>query len=218
MTPTELFAAIPRLLAKDRIPVIEGWATVEKAFDLAASILTIRPKVVVEIGVFGGASLIPMALALRTTGQGQVIGIDPWDKAESVKGMLGKDLEWWGNLDHAVIERGFMDAVIAEGVSNQVVVLKQTSDAVKPPEVIDVLHCDGNHGDQAFRDIKRFTPKIRVGGLAFLDDLGWSGGAVGKGAEWMLQSGFVKLYDRDTGAMFQRISVPVNKGGRPRKK
>jgi methyltransferase family protein len=218
MTPTELFAAIPRLLAKDRVPVIEGWCTTDKAMDLACSVLTLRPKVCVEVGIFGGASLLPIALALRTVGNGQVIGIEPWSVEEAVKGQTGENLAWWSKIPMETIERGFMEAVVAEGLSGQVVVLKKTSDSVTPPDVIDLLHLDGNHGEQAFRDVKRFGAKVRIGGLCFLDDIGWDGGAVGRGAEWLLQNGFVRIYDRDTGAMFQRVSIPVNKGGRPRKK
>jgi predicted O-methyltransferase YrrM len=206
----ELFNRITLLLAKDRKPVIEGWCTVEKAFDLAASVLTIRPEVCVEVGVFGGSSLIPIALALRAVGRGQVIGIDPWMAEESVKGMVDqRDIDWWFTLDHESIYRGFMQAVVAEGVSNQVVVFRQTSDACEPPKVIDFLHCDGNHGEQAFRDTKRYGSKVRVGGLIFLDDLSWAGGAVGRSAQWLLETGCIKLYDRDTGAMFMRTSMPA---------
>jgi predicted O-methyltransferase YrrM len=209
MTPSELFSAITKLLAKDREPRIEGWCTEEKAFDLAASVLTIRPEVCVEVGVFGGSSLIPIALALRAVGRGQVIGIDPWMPEESVKGMVDqRDIDWWSKLDHESIYRGFMQAVVAEGVSNQVVVFRQTSDACEPPKVIDFLHCDGNHGEQAFRDTKRYGSKVRVGGLIFLDDLSWAGGAVGRSAQWLLETGCIKLYDRDTGAMFMRVAAP----------
>lgn len=217
MKYTDLFNQITALLDPKRQPVkIEGWCTPEKAFDLAAAVLTIRPKVTVEAGVFGGASLLPIAMALRAVSEGQIIGIDPWDKNESVKGMTGADLDWWGRLDHEAIYRGFMDAVLAEGLSNQVVVLRQTTDAVKNiPEVIDFLHIDGNHGEQSIRDAKRYGSKVRVGGLCFMDDLGWAGGAVGRAAEWLIESGFIKLYDRDTGAMFERVSMPAAKPRKP---
>lgn len=205
MTNAELFARIPGLYSPTRNPRVEGWCTVDKAYDLAAAVLTIRPEVCVEIGVFGGSSLLPIAMALNAVGRGQVIGVDPWDPAESAKGQEGADLAWWTSLDHEKIYQGFMRAVVAEGVSNQVVVLRQTSEATPVPKVIDLLHLDGNHGPQAFKDVKRFGAKVRVGGMAFLDDIGWKGGAVGKAAEWLLGQGFVKLYDRDTGAMFQRV-------------
>lgn len=206
MTNEELFARLPGFISPHRHPVkIEGWCSLAKAYDLAAAVLTLRPEVCVEIGVFGGMSLIPIAMALNAVGHGQVIGIDPWDPVESIKGMTGENLKWWQNLDHEAIFRGFNEAVIAEGVSNQVVVLRQTSNSVKVPKVIDFFHCDGNHGEQAFKDIKRFGAKVRVGGLVYCDDIGWEGGAVGRGVRWLVDRGFVQIYARDTGAMFQRV-------------
>ena len=163
--------------------------------------------------------MIPIAMAMRVVAHGQVIGIDPWSAEESIKGQLAAaDVEFWKNVDHEAIYRGFKEAVNQEGVGNQVVILRQTSDQSTPPGVIDLFHLDGNHGEQAFRDVERFTPHVRVGGVVFLDDIGWTGGAVGRGAEWMLKNGFVKLYDRDSGAMFQRVKpMRITKLGRPPK-
>jgi len=219
MTPSELFQWIPRFLDPGRKPApIQGWCSPDKAADLAATVLTLRPAVAVEIGPFGGKSLIPIAMAMRVVAFGQVIGIDPYSAAESIKGQTGPNVEYWGNLDHEAIYQGFKDAVNDEGVGNQVVILRQTSDQSTPPDVIGLLHVDGNHGEQAFRDIQRFTPHVRIGGLCFLDDIGWTGGAVGRGADWMLENGFVKLYDRDTGAIFQRVKpMRIAKLGRPPK-
>lgn len=219
MTPNELYARIPGLYSPERQPPIEGWCNPPKAFALVAAVLTIRPEVCVQIGVFGGSSLLPVAIALNYLARGQIIGIDPYDPVESAKGQTGANLKWWSELDHAKIERGFMDAVIAEGVSNQVVVLKKTSDAVTPPDRIQFLIVDGNHGEQGFRDIKRYCVKVPVGGLTFVDDITWEGGAIGRGVAWMLANGFTKLYDLDTGAMYQRIAfiTPNLKLRKPRK-
>ncbi len=219
MNPTDLFNWIPKFLDPGRQPTrIEGWCTVAKACDLAAAVFALRPSVAVEIGIFGGSSLIPIAMAMRVNAYGQVIGIDPWSAVESAKGQTGANLEWWSALDHEAIYRGFMEAVNSEGVANQTVALRQTSDQSKPPDVIDLLHVDGNHGEQAFRDIERFAPNVRVGGLCYLDDIGWDGGAVGRGAEWVLKNGFAKLYDRDGGAMFQRVKpMRLARRGRPPK-
>ena len=40
-------------------------------------VLALRPAVVVEIGVWRGSSLLPMALALKELGRGQIVGVDP---------------------------------------------------------------------------------------------------------------------------------------------
>src|ERR1700730_11515979 len=62
-----------------------GWCSEEKALNFVDLILTAKPKVCVEIGVFGGASLIPTAFALKHLKEGIVIGIDPWDNSECIK-------------------------------------------------------------------------------------------------------------------------------------
>ncbi|MBI2810794.1 MAG: class I SAM-dependent methyltransferase [Candidatus Melainabacteria bacterium] len=50
-------------------------------------IFELKPERVVEIGVFGGKSLVPMACALRANQKGRIYGIDPWDNKESVRGL-----------------------------------------------------------------------------------------------------------------------------------
>lgn len=55
-----------------------GWCSLEKANALVALIVALRPCVVVELGVWMGGSAIPMALALRAVGSGQLVAIDAW--------------------------------------------------------------------------------------------------------------------------------------------
>lgn len=47
------------------------WCTLDKAETLAAMIVAARPRLVVEIGVWEGGSLIPMLLALQHNGCGR---------------------------------------------------------------------------------------------------------------------------------------------------
>ena len=59
---------------------------------------------VVEIGVWGGKSLVPMANALRANGSGKIYGIDPWDNQESIKEIMNEaNLEFWNRADHSSI-------------------------------------------------------------------------------------------------------------------
>ena len=77
----QLFAQIESELAVHK----DGWCSIEKAYALASAIIALRPGVVVEIGIWAGRSLIPMALALKKVGAGKIIGIDPWRAEESAK-------------------------------------------------------------------------------------------------------------------------------------
>ena len=61
---------------------LEGWCSEDKAGILIDLIVKYKPQVIVEVGVWGGKSLVPMANALRANGSGKIYGIDPWDNRE----------------------------------------------------------------------------------------------------------------------------------------
>ncbi len=83
-------------------------------------------------------------------------------------------------------------------------VRKMRSDQVVEPRGVGLLVIDGNHGEQAMADVQRFTPFVNIGGVVYLDDLNWEGGAVLRAADWMRKHGFRELFTRDQGAFFQR--------------
>ena len=65
------------------LPSIHGWCSYEKAEKFVETITDQKPQLCVEIGVFGGSSLIPQALALKPH-SGVIIGIDPWKNDASL--------------------------------------------------------------------------------------------------------------------------------------
>lgn len=198
---TELFLRISQI-----VPQCHGWCSVEKAHALAATVLALRPEVSCEVGVFGGKSLLPIAMAHREIGKGIVWAIDPWSADASVKGMTGKDAVWWGReCDHEAIYQDFIRKVETTGVANFITIKRAKSDDVEPPKNIGLLSLDGNHGEQAVRDADRYCPRVKVGGCVSLDDLDWSQGFVRKAEKRILEIGFVELYKLGTGAMFQRV-------------
>ena len=204
MKHDQLFNAITGVL-----PTLPGWCELDKAHALAAAVLTLRPRVCAEIGVFGGGSLIPTALACQAVGSGHVVAIDPWSAAASTEGYEGPNKEWWSKLDHEAIYQCFGRNVQTLGLTDRVLIQRAKSDDVTPADVIDLLHVDGQHTDQAVRDVQRFAPKIRNGGLCFMDDIGWvnetTGAGVQRAVEALLKLGFVELYKIGTGACFQRV-------------
>jgi len=201
MKPNELFERIAEVL-----PPLDGWCELAKANVLAASVLALRPPAtVVEIGVFGGKSLIPMALACETIGAGMVIGIDPWSADASIEGQTAEDQRYWASVDHEAIYRKFLEHLRALAIESRVTIWRARSDDVVPPATIDLLHVDGQHTEQAVRDVVRFASNVRLGGLCCMDDTSWSTD-VQRAVESLKQLGFVKLYDLGIGAMFQRRS------------
>lgn len=200
------------------VPRVTGWCSPEKAQDLALAVIKLRASVTVEIGVWGGRSCLPMALAHQEQNHGVVWAIDPWSPAASSEGYEKVNADWWGAQNHEAVYRVFLAHLKDQGLEQFVKVIRQKSDDVEPPQVVDILHLDGQHTDQAVRDIERFAPRVRVGGFVFVDDINWSGGGVARSVEKLLSMGFVKIFDRDTGAMFERVpeKTPIGKKrGRP---
>lgn len=196
------------------------WCTDEKAATLASLIFAYRPVTIVEIGVWLGGSFVPMAMALKALGEHEdppgvyqdrlAIAIDPWEATASTTGQTGANLEWWGQIDHEQAFQTFCGRIADLELWPVVKVERKRSDDVQAPHSIDLLHIDGNHGAQAIADVKRYLPSVPVGGFVFLDDLGWDGGHVGAAADLLTGNGgynfgCVKLYNLDTGALFQRV-------------
>jgi hypothetical protein len=187
-------------------PSLEGWCPLSKAHTLAASVLALRPDITLEIGIFGGKSFLPLAMAHKEIGKGMVVGIDPWSPAESAAGQVQEaDRTFWGALDHEKVRVGFMAKVNELAVQNCCQIHRLKSDAFDPPDNIGILSLDGNHGETSIRDAERYGPKVRTGGLVFLDDLHWSGGSVTKAYETLTKMGFQRLYDLGTGLVLQRV-------------
>ncbi len=186
------------------VPSLHGWCTPSKACTMASAVIALRPDVVVEIGVWGGRSFLPMAMAMREIGRGLAIGIDPWNPKASMLGQSQANREWWGGIDHELVYTDFMKQVQEMGLNNVVKIMRQKSDEVDPPQAIGILHVDGNHGPQAEKDIQRFAPNVKAGGLLIMDDLNWEGGYVGRAYENAKRMGFVELYRIEMGSMLQR--------------
>jgi len=191
------------------VPPLAGWCDLDKAHALAATVLALRPKVCVEIGVFGGKSLIPTAMALQAVGGGKIIGIDPWSQVAATEGYEGANAEWWGSRDMDGIHREFIANVARLDLTPFVEVWRARSDDVPPPTNIDMAHLDGQHTDQAVREVHRYADRIRVGGICFMDDTDWvnesTGNGVARAVQALLGLGFVERYKIGTGAAFQRV-------------
>lgn len=182
-----------------------GWTSVTKAQTLAAAVLALRPEVSVEIGVFAGKGLVALGIAHKTVGRGIVYGIDPYTPNDSADGQVNEaDKKFWSTLDHDSIYQMAQDNISRFGLQDCVRLIRKRSDDFEPPMNIGVLRIDGNHGEQVLKDIDRYAPRCAVGGLLFLDDLNWSGGAVMRAAAKLRESGWVESYRIDDGLAFQK--------------
>lgn len=170
--------------AFDYMDQLEGWCSKSKASVLIDLIFMTNPQTVVEIGVWGGRSLIPMAHALKTKDKGTAYGIDPWDSLESADGMDGVNYEWWSSIDHKKILRDLEKKIIEFNLQNQVVLIKTTSQLAPIIPDIDILHIDGNHSEKAsIIDVNKWVPLVRKGGIIIFDDVTW--GTNVKAVQWL---------------------------------
>lgn len=177
------------------IPTLPGWCTTEKACVLAALVLATKPDNIVEIGVFGGRSLFPMAAAMRANNRGTAIGIDPYSSQESAKHEIGENRTWWEALDHQSIKTQFLQTSEALGLKKWIHLIEKPSDNVKlDPISVHIVHSDGSHTEQAVRDAEHFGPVLPVGGLFVNDDIMWVGGGVLRAIDTLEEMGFAEAY------------------------
>lgn len=197
---TELFLRIAEVQ-----PKLPGWCTPEKSTILASIITCYRPALSVEIGIYGGSSFIPMAMAHKAVG-GMLVGIEPWDKKAAIEAQTtNEDRAWWDSQDLEGLCQKFLSTLHSLGLDECTKIYRQKSDNVDVPPQIGLLHIDGAHSDQAVRDTVRFGQHVLIGGFVVMDDEHWHGGGVHRAIARLQQMGFKRLYSLGSGAVFQRV-------------
>jgi hypothetical protein len=190
------------------IEKLAGWCSQDRANMLIDLILNHQPKVCVEIGVFGGRSLIAMGMALRHLEHGgYVTGIDPWSKEAACEGENEHNVDWWSNK--CPLEQIYSDFI------QNIVNLKLTYEcrwirakaeevvALYPDESINALSLDGNHSELAStREVAMWLPKMAPQSCLILDDTDWVTQA--KAIQMIRDAGFVALKDTGKWIAFQK--------------
>ena len=124
-----------------------------------------RPKVVVELGSWLGASAIAMARSVRRWG-GTVTCVDTW------AGELDDDgVSPYGR--NPLMLQSFGRAVVEAGVSANIRIIPAMTVCAAGywSERIDFLYVDAGHSHEAVRaDLQAWTPFVRPGGLIAGDD------------------------------------------------
>jgi len=163
---------------------LDGWCPETKASFLMDLIFNHRPEIVVEVGVWGGKSLVPMAEAIKYNHRGIVYGIDPWKSEASVAGFNDENTKWWGRVDHESVMKSFLSSLKEYRLNEFVNVIRATSVDCQSIENIGLLHIDGNHSeDSALFDVKKWVPLVKQGGFVIFDDLDWP--QTEKAVEWL---------------------------------
>lgn len=192
---------------EDSLPSLAGWCHIDKACCLAKMIVEGKPKKVLEIGVFGGQSLIPMAMALKHISSGNesfvrtAYGIDPWTTEACLEEMVEPaNKKWWSALNIGEIHMGCVAAIKRLGLADvcQLIQAKAEDAAVLFRDgEIGLLHIDGNHSEAvSFKDAVAWLPKVAAGGIIALDDASWHENGVNttrKALQHLLDNGCEKI-------------------------
>ncbi len=178
---SEPFLSFPRGLYQTDL---QGWG--QQHHYLPEAIVARDKLVVIEIGVWKGASSIVMASRMRDRGiRGTVICVDTW---------LGSAEHWiapdwipslgrtfgWPNLYYT-----FMSNVVSAGLQDHIVPLP--ADSINASEILryhgvaaDVIHLDAGHDYRSvISDLSAWWPVLKPGGLFigdyYLDNGDWPG-------------------------------------------
>jgi predicted O-methyltransferase YrrM len=164
------------------LPAIQGWCTERKAVWLADLIAENGCGRVLEIGIFGGRSLIPMAMAVKDrVPEGSVFGVEAWSNAVAVETATSAESDtWWREVDLKAIKAGFLRNLLENDLTGIVKVLEMSSDQAFKQltatgiEHFDLIHVDGSHSQaQALQDVEMWAGLLQPGGILVLDDIGW---------------------------------------------
>lgn len=153
---------------------LEGWCWLEKAERMLSIALEERAKVMVEVGVYGGRSLVPLIVAAQANG-GYVWGIDAWSNAVATTVPYGEDHNsFWANDDMGRVKDKLFKFLGEHKLSGHVAIVEATGEQALhlfQDKSIDLLHVDASHSilDEA-RDVSSYLMKLREGGILIIDD------------------------------------------------
>jgi predicted O-methyltransferase YrrM len=177
---------------------IHGWCTIEKANKLIEIVNTHKPSLCVELGVFGGRSLLPIAWATKNLNQhAKVIGIDAWDPVVCTEGENDKtNDDWWVNINHTdmlnytikLMQEYKVDDIVQLWKSKSADVVDKFTD-----NSIDILHQDSNHSELVTcNEVELYWNKVKPNGIWIFDDTNWT--TTFKAQELLVSKGYTEIY------------------------
>ncbi len=189
------------------IPTLQGWTSPEKALLLANTVYDNKLYNCIELGVYGGMSALPVAMALKALNKGSIYCVDPWKVEASIAGQDEINAKWWSELDHNSIYAGFLEAVRYNQLRLQVIVERLTSEEMYAQmdknERFDYVNIDANHSiEKSTWDVEHYVPLVRSGGYIWQDDLIWQGSDAAY--QKMLTLGVEEICREGTGALFRK--------------
>lgn len=202
----KMTTAYLRSVIELELPKLPGWCSTEKGYRLAELAMSVPAKLCVELGVFGGRSLVAIALGLAHNGFGQVTGVDPFTQAASLEGTNDPaNDEWWSHLDYEAIARAAQTGIYELDLTEYAHLVRMRSLEVVDfykNESIDLLHQDSNHAEEiSCEEVARWAPKISPNGYWIADDTNWE--STKKAQRDLEALGFTELEDHGTWKVYR---------------
>jgi hypothetical protein len=142
-----------------------------------------RPGVIVEVGVWKGASVLYLAGLMAEHGvEGTVIAVDTWLGAVDHWADPGLHAELRAEHGYPNLYRTFLSNVLHEGQAGRVVPLPlDSTNAAALMQMrgiaADVIHLDAGHEEASVAaDLAAWWPVLRPGGMLIADDYDAEGG------------------------------------------
>jgi predicted O-methyltransferase YrrM len=156
---------------------VPTWCPVYKAHYMQDLVVKLRPKKVVEVGVYGGGSAFALALALEANGSGMLTGIDPWKNADAMQHLDDNLDKVTAEIDFVAIYLDLNKKIRAEKLEKYFTLIRETSknsSTVFEDKSVELLHIDGNHAtDSVISDLKTWYPKLSNDAMIIIDDIDW---------------------------------------------
>ena len=180
---------------------IEGWCTREKVIKMMEYIPD-SAKLAVELGVWGGRSLLPIAMKCT----GDVYGIDAWDVSASLEGKndIAND-EWWNKMDYNKMYNYTHTLMQKYNCYNVKLLRMKSVDAVKlfGDHTIDFLHQDSNHSEEtSCAEVEVYHTKVKENGIWCFDDTNWP--TTKKAQELLFSKGYTEIYDSGSWKIYKK--------------
>ena len=163
---------------ENKINSMEGWCTGFKANIISNLTKKIQDNngscTAVEIGVFGGRSLL--ALGYQLNQPSHVFGVDPYSAQESLNHQVEQaNINYWSKIDYDKIKNGAFNGIREkQDVISMLVMTSAQASKLFADELFDVIHLDGNHSEEtSCMDVELWFSKLKKGGYWIMDDTHW---------------------------------------------
>lgn len=192
----------------DRMP--DGWCTPQKAQHLYELTIQSGGEFSLELGVYSGRSLVPIAMAHQEIKKGFVLGVDSWSKVAALEGTNDQaNADWWAQLDFNAIYKECTDAIDYYKLNDfcgTVRMRSLTFGILLAKNSISLLHQDSNHSQEVTcGEVAMFAPKVKKGGIWVSDDCRWP--TVQRSLELLIDYGFKEIGEFPNGENYYKVFI-----------